>query len=220
MTDKPHFNLLIATPGRNVEIEYVKSLVETIKYLEENDITWKYINGYSAQVAGAREATIMDNEFLDIFSNEPLLGKATYDKILWIDSDISWTVENFKKVYESEYDIVSGVYSNDRGLPMFSVNGTTEKNLELVKLTIPFEASHIGFGFVAVKQGVFEKLSRPWFESEFARVKNEAGEERLIPFGEDYSWSIKATRAGFKIFVDPSVLLLHHKKIAVGTKVN
>ena len=216
MDDKPHYNLLIATPGRDVEIDYVKSLVSTIKYLEENDITWKFINGYSAQVAAAREATIMDDEFLDIFSNLPLLGKATYDKILWIDSDMSWTVEDFKKVYESEYDIVSGVYVNYKGLPMFSVNGTVKDNLELVKTKEPFEASHIGFGFVMVKQGVFEVLPRPWFESEFATVKNELGEERLIPYGEDYSWSIKATRAGFKIFVDPNVRLLHHKKIALS----
>jgi hypothetical protein len=219
MNKLPHYNVLIATPGRNVEIEYLKSFAETVDHLTKEGITWKFINGYSAQVAGARESTIMNSEFLDIFKNEPLLGTATYDKVVWIDSDISWTVENFMKVYESDYDIVSGVYSNDRGLPMFSVNGTTDNNHQLVKLDVPFEASHIGFGFVAVKQGVFEVLPRPWFESEFMKVKSEDGQERVIPFGEDYSWSIKATRAGFKIFVDPNVKLLHHKKIAVAVKV-
>lgn len=218
MSDKPHYNVLIATPGRNVEIEYLRAFADTVEYLSKNNISWKFINGYSAQVAGAREATVMNSEFLDIFSNLPLLGQATYDKMIWIDSDISWTVEDFMKVYESEFDIVSGVYSNDRGLPMFSVNGTTEHNHELVKGTEPFEASHIGFGFVGVKTGVFEVMPRPWFESEFTKVKDDKGVEKVIPFGEDYSWSIRARQAGFKIFIDPTVKLLHHKKIAVAVR--
>jgi hypothetical protein len=217
--EKPHYNVLIATPGRNVEIEYLKSFAETVDHLTKEGISWKFVTGYSAQVDGAREATVMNDNFLDIFSNLPMLGKATYDKMVWIDSDISWSVEDFMSVYESDYDIVSGVYSNDRGLPMFSVNGTSENNHELVKLDVPFEASHIGFGFVAVKQGIFEVMPRPWFGSEFMKVKNDAGEEKLIPYGEDYSWSIRARKAGFKIFVDPNVKLLHHKKIAVAVKV-
>jgi hypothetical protein len=213
-----HYNVLIATPGRNVEIEYLKSFADTVAHLNKQGISWKFINGYSAQVAGARESTAMNSDFLNIFTNLPLLGEATYDKMIWIDSDISWTVEDFMRLYESEYDIVSGVYSNDRGLPMFSVNGTTDNNHQLVKLDIPFEASHIGFGFVAVKTGVFEVMPRPWFESEFTRVKDQDGQEKVIPFGEDYSWCIKATKAGFKIFVDPNVKLLHHKKIAVAVR--
>lgn len=203
----PHYNVLIATPGRNVEMSYLKSLMATIEVLQEKNISYKFINQYSSQVAAAREGTIMNDQFLDITGNKPLLGKATYDKVIWIDSDIAWTPEDFLKLYESEKDIVSGVYVSDHGVLMY-----TPSDREHLKQDSLVEITHAGFGFIAVKQGVFEAMPRPWFQTRFSKQIID-DKEYFVPFGEDYSWCVSARSCGFKIFLDPTVRVTHHKNI-------
>jgi hypothetical protein len=213
----PHYNVIIATPGRSMEAEYVRSLVKTTEYLQKAGISYKYVNQYSSQVSAAREATTMDSDFLDAFNTQPIRGECTYDTMIWIDSDISWEIEDFMKIYESDKDIISGVYFNHLGVPMFSVHDdqlySDPKILQNAKDV--FEIFAAGFGFIAIKQGVFEKMPRPWFETVYQKIENGEGKEMLIPFGEDYSWCAKARQCGFEIYLDPSVRLTHHKKIAI-----
>lgn len=214
---KPHYNILIATPGRSMEAEYVRSLIKTTEYLQKVGITYKYLNEYSSQVSAAREATTMGSDFLDAFNKSPVRGECTYDKMIWIDSDISWDIEDFMKIYESDKDIISGVYFNHLGVPMFSVHDDQlYSDPQILKdAKTPFEIFAAGFGFIAVKAGVFENMPRPWFETVYQQIKNEQGQEMLIPFGEDYSWCAKAKRSGFDIYLDPTVRLTHHKKVAI-----
>jgi hypothetical protein len=207
-----HYDVIIATPGRNMENEYVRSLMDTVEYLVKNNISFKFANQYSPTVAAAREGTIMNSLFLDIANTKPLRGEATYNKIIWIDSDMSWTVEDFIKIYESDKDIISGVYINEKGVPMFSMTGFDATPQEMLKQTNVFEAAQVGFGFVGVKQGVFEAMPRPWFDTIYNKYQ-EDGKEYLIPYGEDFSWCIKAARLGYKVYVDPNVRLGHHKKV-------
>jgi len=216
-----HVNVLIATPGRSMEAEYVKSLIETTNYLSNNNITFRYLNQYSSQVNMAREATVMDSRYLDPFNKAPVLGQVTYDKIIWIDSDISWDVKDFMSIYNSEKDITSGVYLNEYGIPMFSVQDQEygENIKELLSGSEEFEITANGFGFIGMKSGVFESLKRPWFENIFYTIENENKETILASFGEDYSWCKKATSSGYKIFLNPTVNVFHHKKIKIGVTV-
>lgn len=214
---KPHFNILIATPGRSMEAEYVRSLIKTTEYLQKVGISYKYLNEYSSQVSAAREATAMGSDFLDAFNKNPVRGECTYDKIIWIDSDISWDIEDFMKICESDKDIISGVYFNHLGVPMFSVHDdqlySDPKILEQAK--VPFEIFAAGFGFIGMKSGVFENIPRPWFETVYQQITNNEGQDMLIPFGEDYSWCAKAKRSGFSVYLDPTIRLTHHKKVAI-----
>ena len=216
---KPHYNVLICTPGRMMEAEYVKSLVATITVLKDKNISYLYLNEYSSQVNAAREATIMGSRFLSAWATEPLSGEITYDKIIWIDSDISWTPEQFIQLYESKYDIVSGLYFNEEGVPLFTF---AEEDIyfdheKLKHKTYPFEVFGVGFGFVAMKVGIFESIPRPWFETQFQKIENEdKTREMYIPWGEDFSWCFKAQETGYKIYLDPSIRVKHHKKIPLG----
>jgi hypothetical protein len=214
---KPHVNILICTPGRMMEAEYVRSLITTTSYLNKEGISYAYLNEYSSQVNAAREATTMGSRLLNAFCKEPVNGEITYDKMIWIDSDISWTPEDFMKLYESKFDIVSGLYFNEEGVPMFTFkeDDIYFDHQQLKQKQYPFEVFGVGFGFVAVKSGVFESIQRPWFETEFQRITNEDGEEMFIPWGEDFSWCIKAQKSGYKIFIDPSIRVGHHKKIKI-----
>jgi hypothetical protein len=207
-----HYNVLIATPGHSVTIQYLKSLTNTIKVLAEENITWRFINQYSSQVSAAREGTIMDDNFLDITNNKPLLGKDTYDTVIWIDSDIEWTPQDFLKIYKSDKDITSGVYISDQGVLMY-----TPSNQEHLKETEHVEITHAGFGFIGIKQGVFENTPRPWFQTEYTKTTID-NKEYLIPYGEDYSFCTKARRAGYKIFLDPTVKVTHYKTIPLKPK--
>lgn len=204
-----HYNVLIATPGHSVTIQYLKSLTNTIKVLSEENISWRFINQYSSQVSAAREGTTMDDNFLDITNNKPLLGKATYDVMVWIDSDISWTPEDFLKLYRSDKDITSGVYLSDQSVLMY-----TPSDKEHLKETEHIQITHAGFGFIAIKQGVFENTPRPWFQTEYTKTTIK-DKEYLIPYGEDYSFCTKARKEGYKIFLDPTVKVTHHKTISL-----
>lgn len=213
----PHYNILIATPGRSMEAEYVRSLISTIEYLQENNISFKFLNQYSSQVSAAREATTMGSDFLDAFNTKPVLGQCTYDKMIWIDSDISWEIEDFMKLYLSDLEIVSGVYFNHLGTPMFSLyDDQLYSDPKLLQDRVdPFEIFAAGFGFIAMKTGVFENMPRPWFETVHQKIQNGDGREMMIPFGEDYSWCAKARKCGYKIYLDPTIRLTHHKKVAI-----
>jgi hypothetical protein len=213
-----HYNVLICTPGHSMEAEYVKSLVETLKVLDKEKITYKYLSEYSSTVSGAREATLMGSLFLDVFSEKPVGGKVTYDKIFWIDSDISWDPKDFIRIYQSDKDITSGIYLNNKGLPMFT-QLESELNVDVMAMcqyVKKFEVAAAGFGFISVKSGIYEKMQRPWFENIYQEVENKDKTKKIkIPFGEDYSWCYRARFGGYKIYIDPLVKITHNKKIPI-----
>lgn len=212
----PHYNILICTPGHSMEAEYVKSLVNTLDILNKEGITYKFLSEYSSTVSGAREATLMGSLYLDAFNTKPLSGKVTYDKIFWIDSDISWHPKDFINIYQSDKDIVSGIYVNSQNLPMFT-QLESQLNIsvyEMCKYKNEFEVSAAGFGFIAIKSGIHEKIQRPWFDSIFQEIENEDKTKKMrIPFGEDYSWCYRARHEGYKIFINPLVKVTHNKKV-------
>lgn len=199
-----------------MEAEYLKSLLATIDVLYKEGLSYMFLNQYSSMVSSAREATAMGSTYLDPFNKQPVRGEVTYDKMFWIDSDIGWDVADFMKLYNSDKDIISGLYINEKRVPMFSVdkeNAGAEIE-RILKSSEPEEIFAAGFGFICMKQGVFENIKRPWFEIVFQELKNEDGTESiLIPYGEDFSWCKKAKDSGFKIYLDSTVHVSHYKKV-------
>lgn len=209
-------DVIIATPGSMMESAYVRSLVSTMEFLTERGISFYYANKYTSRVAAAREATAMDSDFLDAFNNAPLSGAVQYKKIFWIDSDMSWEPSDFFALYKSDLDIVSGLYLSDHGVPMFTPMSEKDDIRAMISTTEPQEVMGAGFGFICVKQGVFEAMPRPWFDTQFTKIVDEAtGKEMFIPFGEDYSWCISARKCGFKVYLDPLTKVTHNKKVPI-----
>ena len=56
--DKPHFNVVFATPGAGMTPGYVRSLLKTTYFLTQQGLTWNFMTEYSSLVAHAREKTI------------------------------------------------------------------------------------------------------------------------------------------------------------------
>jgi hypothetical protein len=210
-----HVNLIIATPGHSMMASYVQSLLDTMNVLGEKGITCTFATGYSSHVADAREVTLSGTLENSLVENRPLQGNLTYDKILWIDSDIAWAPEDVLALYESDKDIVSGAYllANGQVVAYEQLLGPAFTIDQVQNMVEPIRIATCGFGFLCVKQGVFESLTRPWFQSAMVSHKDSiTGEESTFPLmGEDMSWCKRATDAGFEIWFDPSVKVQHHK---------
>ncbi len=216
MTDKKHYDVLIATPASSYKAAYVDSLVATTRVLNECGISYHLLNKSGSFIPSTREQVASDSYGHDWSTNEIAGGKYSYKKIFWIDSDIEWEPDDFMRIYDSEMDVVSGVY-------MTHPNGTVAVNLtdsegrptkvnksDFLLRWDPVEVGGVGFGFVAMKHGVFESMKRPWF-----KIREVYWEENgfAVNMGEDYSWCEGAKEAGYKIWVDSLVKVKHHKEV-------
>jgi len=210
-----HINLVIATPGHSMMTGYVKCLLATLDLLAQNNITVAWNSQYSSHVADAREITLsgtLQNSFTE---TRPFQGQITYDKILWIDSDITWNPEDVLKLYKSDKDIISGAYllANGEVMAHSKKLSAPYRYDEVINMTEPVEVESAGFGFICFKSGIFEKMPRPWFQSFPVTTQVDGKDYTFNMIGEDMSLCYRAKELGFEIWLDPTVRLTHHKTV-------
>lgn len=208
-----HVNLIIATPGNSVLAGYLRSLLATTRELDSRGISWAFSQEYSSHVADAREMTLNGDNQNDPSESRPFKGEVTYDKILWIDSDIIFTPEDVIKAYESDYDVVTGAYTlaSSEVVAYRKLFGPAFTMQEIKDMKEPEKIFGAGMGFFCMKSGIFEKLSRPWFQSVPASTVFKGKEYKFPIMGEDLSLCKRINDAGFEIWIDPSIKLIHHK---------
>jgi hypothetical protein len=205
-----HVNVIIATPGHSLMSSYVKSLLALTDKLNQEKITWAWSSEYSSHVGDAREMTLNGNNENEINEQRPFKGAITYDKILWIDSDITFTTEDALTLIKSDKDIITGAYLLGSGevtvYPKLLKIGYTYDEVKSMSELI--KVAGCGFGFLAVKSGIFESMTRPWFQS--AIVTTDDGLSFPM-MGEDLSWCKRVTDLGYDIWFDPTVRVTHNK---------
>lgn len=212
----PHYNIVIATPGGSMQAEYVQSLIKTTQRITESGLTYTYLNRQSSFVPSAREKTATDSEEHNWDATEIADGQFTYDWIVWIDSDIVWEPETIERMLSHNLDIVSAVVpvnANGALTAMKLQPDLTPKQLVWSDLALeadPVEVDGVGFGMVAMRYGVFESTSRPWFAIRKARIN---GVQFPINYGEDYSASLNMKDAGHTIWLDPGARVQHIKSV-------
>lgn len=150
---------------------------------------------------------------------KPFDGKIPYDYIMWIDSDQTFEPNQFFKLLSNKKDICGGLYLMDGGREFPVVKEWDTQYFEkegtfkfLTPMDFPpdrslMEVVYTGFGFLLVKYGVFESIEYPWFEPQMVTI----GENISDFASEDVSFCLKARKAGFKIHVDPTVIVGHEK---------
>jgi len=214
--NKPHFNVVFATPGNSFTPGYLRSLLLSTNALNQEGLSWNWLNQGGSLVSMARESTIGGYDTNNIEMTQPCSGDFTYDMIMWIDSDISWMPVDLFAIYNSDKEIISGCYlMEDRHIPIYQQprGGMMPEQL-LDNYKKPFKVAGSGFGFIGVKSGVFENIPRPWFGPVAVPSFDEKTGERTEDFilvGEDLSWCTKAINSGFDIWVDPNVRVVHQK---------
>ena len=216
-------NILFCIPGRNFSRNFLKSWSELIREMGHQKIKWGLINKYSPIVYEARWRCLQK------------ALKVNYDYIMWIDSDMVFKPHQFNQLLNHDKDIVSGLYLMQNGanvetldtsflyagighdgkilrkIDFIKENGEYQRELEEVRMN--------GMGFMLVKKGVFEAIHKPFHYPTPNEVStdvhkylfNSDGESHKNFLGEDHIFQIKAMDAGFKSYVDPSVILGHEK---------
>lgn len=150
-----------------------------------------------------------------------------YDYILWIDSDIVFNPDNLEQLLQLQKDIACGWYAqpsqaSDGSLFTPVVENADEKYFkqnhsykfmtvkDLLKKPKPFTVDHVGFGWVLIKQGVFESLEYPWF----APKKQKIGTMEDL-CSEDVAFCKDAQAAGYEIWLDPRCRVGHEKTLVI-----
>lgn len=210
-----HVNLMIVTPGSNMLRGYVECLLATASYLSEKQITFGWSSKFSSNVYDSREISLSGTYENTVSDSRPFQGEITYDKILWIDSDILWHPEDVYKLYLSDKEIISGAYFQANGSIMAfkELFGPPLQLDDIKDKKVPFEIYAAGFGFVCFKQGVFESLSRPWFQM-VTGTKIIDGKEVTLPIlGEDLSLFKRLKDNNYLVWLDPTVVVGHVKSV-------
>ena len=130
---------------------------------------------------------------------------------------------NLKVDSEKEREIVAGWYCTEDGRTTsvahwleeddFRSNGgvMNHETIESIsKRKKPFTVDYTGFGWLLIKNGVFEHegMPYPWFAPKMQVF--ESGEVQDM-CGEDVSFCLDAKEAGFEIWCDPRIRVGHEK---------
>ncbi|MFN9905360.1 MAG: hypothetical protein ACK56F_04440, partial [bacterium] len=96
--------------------------------------------------------------------------------MMWIDSDVLFTPDQFERLLSHDKDIVSGLYKMEDNthyacVEHWNENHYVEKgHFEFLKPSdIEYrknqliDVNYVGFGFILIKKGVFESLKYPFF---------------------------------------------------------
>jgi GT2 family glycosyltransferase len=154
-------------------------------------------------------------------NQKPFGGKLDYDYMLWVDNDVLFTPQQFQQLLDHKEDIVSGVYKMDGGThyatvpywdeDYFQQNGSFQFMDDIVLNDFrskhkKFPVVYTGFGFMLIKRGVFESMKYPWFRPEFVDIRGSTDFTM-----EDVAWCREATRLGYKVMIDPNIVVGHEK---------
>lgn len=207
---------VLCLPGNTYSGTFMTSLLELVFHIQRNGGRVQISQQYSSMVNFARckvaGADVTRGKHQSPFGGMP------YDYMLWIDSDIVFNTQKFDKLLSMDCEVASGWYSQPGGsTPVvetmdddyFREHGTyrfiTADEMEQRKFA--FKADYIGFGWVLVKQGVFERMEYPWFAPKLQDLGN--GLQDMC--SEDVAWCLDAHKLEIDIYVDPQVRVGHEK---------
>ena len=215
-------SVVFCLPGRGVSYTYLKNFVQLCFDIVQSGGQIQISQDYSSMVNFARCKCLGAN-VLRGPDQKPWDGKLMYDYQLWIDSDIVFNAEAFWKLVLMDKDIASGWYCTEDGQTSsvahwmeeddFRKNGgvMNHETLETMsKRKKPFTVDYAGFGWLLIKNGVWEheEMKYPWFAPKMQVF--ESGEVQDM-CGEDVSFCLDAIAAGFEIWCDPRIRVGHEK---------
>lgn len=198
-------NVMIAAPAYDgtITVWHASSLSETCKMgLTQNINVFCIYMSYDALVQRARNDIVQ----LALDSN--------VDDLVFIDTDVDWSPQDFFKLLNHKADIVGGVYPKKGDTEQYPVKidlksaKTTDEGL--------IEVSGLPTGFMRITKNALQKI---WNASpEYKEVHKEKpirmcfnvtinDQKELV--SEDISFCEKWKELGGKLYLDPSINLSH-----------
>jgi hypothetical protein len=225
--------IVFCLPGRGCSFQFLKSFVQMCFDLVQNGLGIQISQDYSSMVNFAR-CKVLGANVLRGPNQKPWDGKLNYDYQLWIDSDIVFNTEKFWQLCDmalpapdeetgevAEKQIAAGWYCTEDGRTTsvahwleeddFRKNGgvMNHETIESIsKRRKPFTVDYTGFGWVLIKNGVFENLEYPWFAPKMQVFESGSVQDMC---GEDVSFCLDAKEQGHEIWCDPRIRVGHEK---------
>jgi len=212
----------IAVPSLDIhQVQFGQNVIAT--KMPPGEIYWRKIT-HALAIDKAR----------NMFVREYLAKEVPTDHLWFVDYDMAWHPDSLLRLWERDLDIVAALtWTND--VPPNPTIWDEERELDglyyympQIVETLEWMAQHehkfnsndpvvlpqtetdlrevpvTGAAFLLVKRHVFKAIEPPWFEGD------------VNGFGEDFAFCRKARAAGFKVFVDRSVVVTHLPRYALG----
>lgn len=234
--------IIFCLPGRSYSGTFLERWTDTLIYLERSGVEVYLKRMWSSNVYLMRNMILRDDLEENPTNNAvPFSKLGGYDYLFWIDSDQIWSPKQIRKLVEVDVPIVCGVtsigvkrgqdkdgntiaraqsnvgYIREAGKAQFlwmdiiSEMDRNDKGL--------IEVDFFGFGFVCIKEGVFESMSFPWFKpmmQEVPNPENPEGKPYLTFPSEDIGFCMRAKQEyGYELYVHPEIRVGHEKTFMV-----
>lgn len=203
-------SVMIGIPGgRNPSWDAAMALASTLLTCQRMGIvcTPGIVKG-SAIVTKARD------EVLHLFL------ESDADRLLWIDDDMLWTVDDFLRLLalSTRYDVIGASYAARKDPPTFYIKLNDENTIESDEHGM-LKVEGMGLGFTMVRRHVIEELvaTKPKMRDQLSG-KQMASVFRTDIYngnfrGEDMAFFADVRELGYDVYLDPAIQLQH-----VGTK--
>lgn len=212
----------IAVPSLDIhQVQFGQNVIAT--EMPPGEVYWRKIT-HALSVDKAR----------NMFVREYLAKEVPTDHLWFVDYDMAWHPKSLLRLWERDLDIVAALtWTND--VPPNPTIWDDERELDGLYYYMPQivetldwmtrhehkfnsndpvvlpqtetdlrEVPVTGAAFLLIKRHVLEAIEPPWFEGD------------VNGFGEDFSFCRKARKAGFKVYVDRSVIVTHLPRYALG----
>jgi len=176
---------------------------------------------------------------------KPWNGKVEYDRILWVDSDVTFSPADVENIIGHDVDVCTGLVKRDFNVFALKFYGKLDSGLSAMADVVEYargedgeaingfdeflklrderglvEVGGCGGAFLCIKRGVYEAIPYPWYRTRNLRQieKDEAGKDFLaaeLDLTEDLGFSETLKEAGFRIWADPMVRPTHEKRIGL-----
>ena len=186
--------ILFCIPGNTFTPRFLANWTTLITELTSREIQYYLSTGYTPVVHIAREKVL-----------DALNQKIEYTHVMWIDSDIDFTPNDFFKLLNINKPVVSGLYRLVSYPERFSAMINKEfisrnfiaDNINCCSPSI-LEADWVGLGWMLTQAEVYKKLKFPYFDSSNTKM-------------EDELFCDKLRKHGYKINVDLTTVVGHEK---------
>jgi len=220
---------IFCLPGDYYSGNFLVNIVGLCSVLSVKGIDVKLSQTYSPCIHTLRNICGGGDSLNGVIQTPFLNQNVDYDYILWIDSDIVFTLENFQRLLAMDVDVATGWYYQTDGntscgflekteckkgktypyLPLYDSKHYYRliPDTEVESKSEPYAVDWAGMGWMLIRKGVMEKLPYPWFAPKNVRISPEIIES----LSEDVSFQLSLKEQGSKIWLDPQIRLGHEK---------
>jgi hypothetical protein len=204
--------IVVCFVDKQYSLRFIQNWMTTLDFFANERIKFVLSMSYSKNINFARCNCLggtkpFDNEF------KPFDSKFDYTHILWISSNVLWTVDNLKNLLLRNVDVVSSVCPGVNNSTVAAIKNIDVESFkknngfnfvkkdDIINETNLVEVQYSAMDFMLIKKGVFEKIKFPWF-----RTENDKDMHFLI--NEQMYFCNMARNSGFKIYIDPKVNIM------------